>query len=134
MAENSPGPAPVKRRPASLRQEAETIATVKDPVGRLGLRAAFHVRRYSVIYALGVLAAAAVLLMPTVAETGHPGLVAAGPSNNGAATSQANAPTTGSTAGASGSAPATSGGGSTAVASVSSGTGATRAGFQCSPA
>lgn len=133
MSDNT-APGPMKRRPASLRQEAEMIAGIKDPVGRIGLRMAFHARRYSVLYSLGVLAAIAVLVMPTVAETAHSGLAAGTQSNNtssGSTQTAANpgasaAPTSVSTAGSGAAATA-------AVGTVSAGTGVTRGGFQCSP-
>src|SRR5438105_3075879 len=133
MAEISPSPAPTKRRPASLRQEAEMVAAMKDPVGRLGLRAAFHVRRYSALYAVGVLAVIAVLLMPTVAETAHPGALAAGSTNGAAATGvQSAGPAAAGSAGPAAAGPAAGGTGASApLGTVLAGAGVTRGGFPC---
>src|SRR5207302_7149646 len=85
MDSTQPSEARTTRRALSARQEAETIAAIQDPWGRVALRSAFHLRRYSVVYGLTVLAAIALLLMPTVAQTGQSDLAgAAGQSNGGA--------------------------------------------------
>src|SRR5258708_12423534 len=75
MGESSPSQGPLRAR--SVRQEAETIAAVSDPIGRTGLRVAYHARRYSMIYALGVLGSASLLMMPTVAQSAKTGAPAA---------------------------------------------------------
>src|SRR5258708_22891364 len=84
MGESSPSQGPLRAR--SVRQEAETIAAVSDPIGRTGLRVAYHARRYSMIYALGVLGSASLLMMPTVAQsakTGAPAAQTTGRANGG---------------------------------------------------
>ncbi|HXA42732.1 MAG TPA: hypothetical protein VNV65_07460 [Candidatus Solibacter sp.] len=136
MGESSPSQAPLRVR--SVRQEAETIAAVSDPIGRTGLRVAYHARRYSVIYTLGVLGVASLLMMPTVAETAkaptgtaqtsggaYGGAAPSGaPGDNGAGT-----PTP--VAGSNGAGTAT--GVAPPVGKVAVGTGVTRGGFPCSP-
>jgi hypothetical protein len=52
----------------SRRQIDETLAKVSDPFGRNALRAAYHVRRFLVIYVCGGLIALALALLPTVAS------------------------------------------------------------------
>src|SRR5690349_9367069 len=85
MDDPDPAPARPARSSLSARREAESISAVHDPVGRAAMRAAFHVRRYSVVYVLGVLAVAALLLMPTVAPSGSSDLASAGGASNGGA-------------------------------------------------
>jgi len=112
------------------------IAAMKDPVGRFGLRAAFHVRRYSAMYALGVIAIIAVLLMPTVAETAHPGLLAGGSGNGQQGAGQAASAPAAAGAGAAAAAgpgATTAGAGAGPIGSVAAATGTTRGGFTCSP-
>src|SRR3954454_23952820 len=64
------------RRAMSARHQAEVVASVSDPFARRSLRVAFHIRRYSVIYVVGALAAIAVGLLPTVG--GNPASLASG--------------------------------------------------------
>ena len=150
MDSTHPSEARTTRRAHSARQEAAAIAAIQDPWGRAALRSAFHLRRYSVVYGLTVLATVALLLMPTVAQTSAPDLAgAAGQSNGGAyggpqssadagggaaasaapaaVSSGAAAPGTGTGTGA-GSAP-----GAGPVAAVRVGTGQTSGGFPCGP-
>lgn len=54
----------------SNRQRDETLAKVSDPFARNALRAAYHVRRFMVIYVCGGLIALALALLPTVASNG----------------------------------------------------------------
>src|SRR5438067_12654649 len=51
---------------ASRREQAETIASVKDPFARRSLRTAYHLRRYGVIYVVVTLGALTLGLLPTV--------------------------------------------------------------------
>jgi hypothetical protein len=153
MDSTHPSEARTARRAHSARQEAAAVAAIQDPWGRVALRSAFHLRRYSVVYGLTVLAAIAVLLMPTVAQTGASDLTgAAGQSNGGAyggaspgagAGADAAAPTAQAAvpSGAAGASGANTGAGAGAgsasgagpVAAVQVGTGQTRGGFPCSP-
>jgi len=55
---------------ASKRQRDETLSGVNDPFARNALRAAYHVRRFAVIYVCGGLLALAVGLLPTIANNG----------------------------------------------------------------
>ena len=79
-AEHSPS-----KRAMSARQQAEVIASVSDPFARRSLRVAYHIRRYSVIYVIGSLAAIAVGLLPTVGNQGPSSLANGGGTNNGGA-------------------------------------------------
>ncbi len=119
-----------------MRQEAETIAAVSDPIGRTGLRVAYHARRYSMIYALGVLGSASLLMMPTVAQSAKTGAPAA-QTTGGAYGGQATGPTADSGAGTATAAPGTASGAGPGVAApigkVQVGSGVTRGGFPCSP-
>jgi hypothetical protein len=153
MDSTHPSEARTTRRGHSARQEAEAIAAIHDPWGRVALRSAFHLRRYSVVYSLTVLAAVALLLMPTVAQTGPSDLAgAAGQSNGGAyggssagngAGGGAAAPTAqAAVSSGAAAAPGTSTGANTGagsapgagpVAAVQVGTGQTRGGFPCGP-
>jgi hypothetical protein len=85
MDKTHPSQARRGRRTASARQEAETIAAVNDPIGRTALRAAYHARRYSVIYVLGFLALIALVLMPSVAPAAGSDLASAGGLSTGGA-------------------------------------------------
>lgn len=149
-AERSPS-----KRALSSRQQAEVIASVSDPFARRSLRVAYHVRRYSVIYVVGALAAIAVGLLPTVGQdsaslasgagsnTGGAYGSTAAPSSAGPAAPGTSAPgapgatgpaantssgTTGTTGAASG--PAGTSTGSAGAVKVASGI--TRGGFRCS--
>src|SRR5258708_22385989 len=135
MGESSPSQAPLRAR--SVRQEAETIEAVNDPIGRTGLRVAYHARRYSVIYTLGVLGVASVLMMPTVAQSAR---TSAATQPTGGSGSQAAGQGGGSGdngAGTVAPAPGTTGGAGSGVAApigkVQVGSGVTRGGFPCSP-
>jgi len=147
MDDTRPAPTRAARRARSARQEAETIAAVTDPFGRTALRAAFHLRRYSVIYSLTALATAALLLMPTVAQTSPAGAAGAAGASTGGAYGQSQSTTgsggaaasAGPGAASSGAAPAVASGatgaagsGAGPVAAVQVGTGQTRGGFPCS--
>src|SRR5258708_5171751 len=134
VGESSPSEGPVRAR--SVRQEAETIAAVSDPIGRTGLRVASHARRYSMIYAPGVLGSASLLRMPTVAQSAKTGAPAA-QTTGGAYGGQATGPTADSGAGTATAAPGTASGAGPGVAApigkVQVGSGVTRGGFPCSP-
>ena len=79
----------------SARQQAEVIASVNDPFARRSLRVAYHIRRYSVIYVVGGLAAIAVGVLPTVGNSSS-SLASGAGSNTGGAYG---APTSGASAG-----------------------------------
>jgi hypothetical protein len=64
----------------SKRQRDETLAKVNDPFARNTLRAAYHVRRFLVIYVCGGLVALALALLPTVSSNGK---TAVGAGNTG---------------------------------------------------
>src|SRR5258708_4543779 len=134
MSETSPSQAPLRAR--SVRQEAETIAAVQDPIGRTGLPVAYHARRYSVIYVFRLLGLVALLMMPTVPQAVRT-IAANAPTAGGAyGGSQAAGPTGDSGAGTGTAAPGATGGGvgtAAAVGHVAVGTGVTRGGFPCSP-
>src|SRR5207244_3861811 len=55
-----------ERMAASLREQAETIASVDDPFARRSLRVAYHLRRYAAIYAVGTIGLLALAILPTV--------------------------------------------------------------------
>ena len=55
----------------SKRERDETLAKVSDPFARNTLRAAYHVRRFLVIYVCGGLIAIALALLPTVVNNGR---------------------------------------------------------------
>ena len=130
------------RRAHSARHEAETIAAVQDPIGRVALRAAYHARRYSVLYVLGVLALVALLLMPTVG-VGSPqatGSSGAAPAAGAGPAGGAPAPSAGPAGGPANAAPGSAGSGPAAtgvtagpVGAVQVGSGLTRGGFPCRP-
>ncbi|HZT64989.1 MAG TPA: hypothetical protein VFA11_04300 [Acidimicrobiales bacterium] len=64
---------------ASSREQRETLEQVHDPFARNTLRAAYHVRRYLLLYVCGALGALALAIFPTVTGGGGPGgSVAAG--------------------------------------------------------
>jgi len=83
-AENTPS-----KRALSARQQAEVIDSVSDPFARRSLRAAYHIRRYSVIYIVGALAAIAVSILPTVGEGSSSAASNAGSNTGGAYGGQA---------------------------------------------
>jgi len=119
--------------PTSLREQQDNISAVHDPFAKNTLRAAYHVRRYALLYVCGLLGAMALAIFPTVAGSGHSG---AGQLNAGlGGTSGSAGGGSGSavgTADASGAAGSTASGGvsggSTAGASVGSTSGATGSG------
>ena len=163
MENMSSAPPTRGRRPASAREEADSIAAVNDPIGRSALRVAYHARRYSVVYILGFAALIALLLMPSVAPAAGSDLAAAGGLSTGGAygASQPQDSTPGGAAGPSAAPGATpagtaapaaggvavtlpgssasrpgAGAGSSAagpVGTVQVGSGQTRAGFPCGP-
>jgi hypothetical protein len=126
-----------------VREEAEAISAVKDPIARTGLRALYHARRYSVIYALGGIGLIALLLMPTVAQTTKATGSTAQSGNAATQASGARAATGDAGTGNLNPAQTGTGGGTAAggnrfagagpIGKVSVGTGVTRGGFPCSP-
>src|SRR5438552_18024953 len=62
---------PTSRWAVSRREQAETIASVKDPFARRSLRTAYHLRRYGVIYVVVTLGALTLGLLPTVGSASN---------------------------------------------------------------
>src|SRR5437870_13788626 len=56
---------------AARREQAETIASVRDPFARRSLRTAYHLRRYGVIYVVLTLGAVTLGLLPTVGSASN---------------------------------------------------------------
>jgi hypothetical protein len=146
----------------SSREQRETLEAVRDPFARNTLRAAYHVRKYILLYVCGALGALALSLFPTLSGGGGPsgtGTVASGAAGS---SGQVNGGAGGTTAGGAGSGTVSSGGlssggsvgpggaaggqaaGATTsgggggsasggpVGQVSIGTGKTKAGYACS--
>ena len=120
------------KRALSARQQAEVISSVSDPFARRSLRVAYHIRRYSVIYVVGALAALAVGLLPTVGEGSSSAATDAGSNTGGAYGGPASAATTGPAAPGTVAAAGSSASGATAVggAVAPSGTSGTTASGQ----
>jgi len=59
-----------ERMAASLRRQAETIASVDDPFARRALRVAYHLRRYMAIYVVGTVGLVSLAVLPTVKDNG----------------------------------------------------------------
>jgi len=139
-----------ERMATSLRDQAETIASVDDPFARRSLRVAYHLRRYASIYVIGSLALLALGILPTIggrssvraggAGTGAYGAAGqGGDATNGAAAAEAgsagaaNVSSSGARgpggARGSGRAAGTAG----PVGTVQAGTGVTVAGVPCHP-
>ncbi|MHB1854002.1 MAG: hypothetical protein ACYCS2_02955, partial [Acidimicrobiales bacterium] len=118
--------------PTSAREQKEQINSLSDPFARTSLRAAYHFRKYALLYVCGVLGALALAIFPAVngnggsSAPGQPGsgTVAAGSSSSGSGTAGANGGASGALAGGSG----YSAGGVGATAGGSAGGGGSSAG------
>src|SRR5690349_5231775 len=80
---------PTSRWAASRREQAEIIASVKDPFARRSLRAAYHLRRYGVIYVVVTLGALTLGLLPTVGSASNNPASGSGAATGGAYGGQA---------------------------------------------
>src|SRR4029077_9696554 len=90
---------PPGKRGFSPGRRGEALPSVSDPFARRSLRVAYHIRRYSVIYVVGALAAIAVGLLPTVGGGKSATLsTGAGASTGGAYGNSAPSPSTGGAA------------------------------------
>jgi len=121
--------------PNSARHENEQIGSLTDPFARTSLLAAYHVRRYALLYVCGLIGAVALGVLPLVNGSspssrtagsslsagggsngaGSSGLIASATQSSAAAASSAGAPgapagATGGTSGAGGAGPAGAGG------------------------
>lgn len=120
----------------SAREQKETIGSLSDPFARNSLRAAYHFRKYALLYVCGILGALALAIFPVVNNSGTsgPGLASGGagtvtPGGGSSSSGSSGAGTVtpgGSSSGLSGATGATGGGSS--VSGGSGGTGAVASG------
>lgn len=78
------------KKAESARQQAELISSINDPFARRSLRIAYHVRRYSVLYVVGLAGLLTLAILPTVGNDKASTLSAGGQSTGGAYGSGAN--------------------------------------------
>jgi len=112
----------------SRRERDETLQLVKDPFARNALRAAYHVRRFLVLYVCGTLAALALILLPTVANNGRVSVSAGSTGGSPYGTSSSGTGRTGSSASGALTSGTGSAGGTSSAANSGSGAALTAAG------